>query len=933
MLTIGSLTFAVPAALLGLAALPALWWLLRVTPPAPRRIAFPPVRLLMTLVGREQQAIRTPPWLLALRLLLAALLVLAASRPVYDAGRGLPGDGPLVLLIDNGWASAHHWRSREDALHTAITAAEREGREVMLLATAAVGSVGDDNASSGGATPAVTSAAAAREIAAMLRPRPWATDRPAAVQRAEAAVAGPATVLWLSDGLGEPGGTAADRALYDRLASMGAVHLMVPAPSEATPLLRSEPGNGGGLTATAVRPAGDDALSISLRLLADDGSTLGRQPLDFAAGSLAARVVIEMPAEWLQKLARMEIEGLDSAAGVVLIDRRWQRRTVGIATEPGAVGEQPLLGRTFYVERALEPYAELRSGTVAELLKRQLAVLVLADIGRLDADTAERVRVWVEQGGVLLRFAGPRLAEAAGGAADPLLPVALRRGDRTLGGALSWGTGGQLAAFEPSSPFAGLAISPDIAVGRQVLAEPMLDEATRTWARLVDGTPLISGSKSGNGWLVLVHTTANADWSNLALSGLFVEMLRRIADLGLPGGGTVDTPLPPIETLDGFGRLGAPPKSARTIAAGQFASATAGPDHPPGYYGRPDARTALNLAPLLADPRPLTPLPRGWTTAAYGAETGIDPLPWLLAAATALALIDLAVSLRMRGMVGHGRRHPRVTAGPRSPAAAKRRWRTAMLALIAILSLSAPAKAAGVLADGTAPPPAVATSLAYVITGDSETDRLSLAALTGLGTVVNRRTAAELAPPVGVRPDRDDLSFYPLLYWPLVEPVRMPSPAAARNLAAYMRAGGTIVFDIRGGRSLAERADLRPFARALDLPPLVPVDADHVLRRSYYLLADLPGRYAGNPVWVEASGEHVNDGVSAVVAGANDWAGAWAVDEQLRPLHAVVPGGERQRELAYRFGVNLVMYVLTGNYKTDQVHLPAILERLRGTAK
>ena len=74
--------------------------------------------------------------------------------------------------------------------------------------------------------------------------------------------------------------------------------------------------------------------------------------------------------------------------------------------------------------------------------------------------------------------------------------------------------------------------------------------------------------------------------------------------------------------------------------------------------------------------------------------------------------------------------------------------------------------------------------------------------------------------------------------------------------------------------------------------------------------------------------ERVNDGVAGVVAGAGDWAGAWAVDDNFRPLLPVTPGGERQRELAYRFGVNQVMHVLTGNYKADQVHLPAILERL-----
>ena len=55
---------------------------------------------------------------------------------------------------------------------------------------------------------------------------------------------------------------------------------------------------------------------------------------------------------------------------------------------------------------------------------------------------------------------------------------------------------------------------------------------------------------------------------------------------------------------------------------------------------------------------------------------------------------------------------------------------------------------------------------------------------------------------------------------------------------------------------------------------------------------------------------------------------AWAVDGNGRPMFAVVPGGEQQREWAFRFGVNLVMYALTGNYKTDQVHVPALLERL-----
>ena len=71
-----------------------------------------------------------------------------------------------------------------------------------------------------------------------------------------------------------------------------------------------------------------------------------------------------------------------------------------------------------------------------------------------------------------------------------------------------------------------------------------------------------------------------------------------------------------------------------------------------------------------------------------------------------------------------------------------------------------------------------------------------------------------------------------------------------------------------------------------------------------------------------------NDGVASIIVGSNDWASAWAMDAAGRPVMPVIPGGDMQREMALRFGVNLVMYALTGNYKADQVHLPAIIERL-----
>jgi hypothetical protein len=912
MLSLGALSFAAPWALAALAAIPALWWLLRVSPPSPVRIVFPPFRLLAGLSSREESAVRTPWWLLALRLALAVSLILGVARPLLNAGE-LAGSGPVYLLVDDGWASANSWAERQAALAHIIDRAERRGRAVVLLPTAppAEESLADPSTQ--------LPPAKAREIVQALRPKPWATDRAAAIASLLRSADGnrwpPGSVVWIIDGIDQPEGTNKLSALLEKLERLGRVTLVVPRATDMPLLLKPGEATPNGLGLTVVRASAAGEMNVALRMVGDDRTPLARQTARFATGDRRARVVLDLPAELSRRLARVDVEGHETAGTVLLVDERWQRRAVGLLGDK-ASGEQPLLGADYYLERALQPFAEVRHGDVAGLLARPLAVLVLTDVGTPDPVTTEAIRRWVEQGGVLLRFAGPRLAREAS-VDDSLLPVALRAGDRTIGGALSWTGAGKLAPFEPSSPFHGLTVPDDLRFHRQVFAEPSLDIAERTWARLDDGTPLVTGARRGDGWVVLVHTTAGPDWSNLPFSGLFVDLLKRIVDLAQSGRARVDMPtLPPLEALDGFGRLGAPPLGTRAIAADDLGRIAVGPRHPPGLYGTPDTRRALNLGPSVAEPVAIGSLPGSVQTATLGESSEPDLRPWLLGTALVLAVIDFAASLALRGLLRLPSLRHRARVGG------------SVLALIVAAGLTCGAKAQALVADGTADPASLTTRLAYVRSGDAKLDETSRAGLAGLTAVVNRRTAAELGDPVGIDPEIEELAFYPLLYWPLVDFSRPLSPNAARKLTAYMRTGGTIVFDARGRSDAGDRAALRDLARALDLPPLVPLPQDHVLRRSYYLLSNLPGRRAGGTVWVEPSGEHVNDGVSSVVAGSDDWAGAWAVDEGQRPLFAVVPDGERQREQAYRFGVNLVMYVLTGNYKADQVHLPTILERL-----
>src|SRR5205814_1302323 len=242
------------------------------------------------------------------------------------------------------------------------------------------------------------------------------------------------------------------------------------------------------------------------------------------------------------------------------------------------------------------------------------------------------------------------------------------------------------------------------------------------------------------------------------------------------------------------------------------------------------------------------------------------------------------------------------------------------------------------------------TRLAYVITGDAEVDRTSKAGLQGLTLFLAQRTALEAGEPVGLDPARDELAFYPLIYWPIVPSAPKPSREALEHIDAYMKQGGTVLFDTRdaveapSGPGAESRGPgmqaLRAILSSLDIPELEPVRRDHVLTKTFYLLKDFPGRFSSGQLWVEALPStnddepasrpaRAGDGVSSIIITSNDFAGAWAMRQDGQAMLPLVSAEPRQREFAFRAGVNIVMYTLTGNYKADQVHVPAWFAPLR----
>ncbi|WP_136615923.1 MULTISPECIES: DUF4159 domain-containing protein [Mesorhizobium] len=933
------LSFGAPMVLWGLLALPVIWWLLRLTPPKPQTEIFPPLKILARVLKREETPQQSPWWLTLLRLLMAALIVAALADPVFNPREKLPAEGAaLALVIDNDWASAADWGKRVATAERLIKDAGSNGVPVVIAFTA----------EKANAEVGPFDAAAALDRLRAAKPRPIPTDRPAVYARVAGVLESlpGASVAVLADGLAAKG----DEAAFNTLLSKNAARV-VWATADRLSLtgLTAADNQVDGFALTAIRAPGDPApAQVTAGAFDDKGRRIADATLTFSPGETTATGTMAVPFELRNDFASIALDGERQAGAVRVLDESSKRRRVGLLSQAEADQAQPLLSPLYYIRRALQPFADLVEPSSADLadaipqiLDQKPAMIIMADIGTIPAQVRQRLVDWVDNGGTLVRFAGSRLAAA--GNDDDLLPVRLRTGERSLGGALSWTSPQPVTEFPKAGPFADLAPPTEVTVTRQVLAEPTPDIVERTWAALADGTPLVTGLKKGKGTLVLFHVTPEATWSNLPISGSFVEMLRRIVQLSRNQGAAIAnaeaaaTSLAPYRMIAADGTLVPPTPDARPLVPGPGALPVTF-ENPPGLYGSETGVFAHNLleadstlAPL-ARPQITVPV----TSIQYAFDESRNLKGALVAAALALMLLDTLAVFWMGGLFS---RRPRRAGAVATTAAV----------LIALGALFGHADLAR--ADDAKPGDEVAieaiskTRIAYVLTGVPGDDSISRAGLEGLTRFLVEKTALEPGAPAGVDISKDELSFYPLIYWPIDPAAPMPSQAAIARIDAYMQQGGTVLFDTRdqfangiGADSTSPATErLRDILGNLNVPPLEPVPSDHVLTKSFFILPEFPGRFAGSPLWVEASLDASNaenrpvrtgDGVSPIMITANDFAGAWAVDENGDPLLPTVPADPMQRIYALRAGVNIMMYMLTGNYKSDQVHVPILLERL-----
>ncbi|QEE09017.1 DUF4159 domain-containing protein [Bartonella kosoyi] len=927
------MSFAAPFLLLGLLFLPVIWWLLRITPPSPRKELFPPFRFLPKPTHQQETAKHTPWWLLLLRLTIAALVIIALARPTWNQKPiSFSGSQPLALIIDNGWASIKEWKKRISIAEMLLAQAEKQQKNIYLVATA------ENDISNVEPKPAKV----IKKHLMHLQPRPWPVNRVHILKEFSKINKGkPLDIAYLSDGL-QTNDDEQTFALLEELKPRNFLWYLTNI-SDLIGITSIE-NNDGNMVARIIRSTTHGTTPVTLSLYDLNNQLLGQFTKNFSEGETTALVPFDVPLELRNDIAWIKINNQNHAAATFLVDSHNKVSRVALLSPDTNEMTQPLLTPFYYIIKALQGHTQLinsggreLSTDIDHLLKQNPSVFIMGDMVNIPEKAEKKLSDFVNKGGTLIRFAGEKLSSAEH--YDSLLPVQLRQGQRSLGSIMSWTKPQKLAPFAKNSFFFDLPFPEDVTISRQILAEPIPDLFEKTWLSLSDGTPLITAAKRSKGTLILIHIAPDPTWSNLPLSGFFAQMLQKLITLG----SYENTNLTykekrtmvqnPWRTIAADGQLQVPPSDVvRLVFDAQ------NPPHPsyhtpPGLYGVKNDFYALNLlnhsSRLMKQSSLPTSLNKNPSSYDTKEKNLIGPL---LGLALLLFAFDHFLILWMGGIFSFNKR--------------RNLFFLPLIILIGLFSYDPRLHAQTTENYHDSVEAAGATHLAYVITNNHEIDTTSKSGLEALSQFIAERTMLTPGSVTALDLDKDELSFYPLIYWPIDVKGPILTPKSLEKINNFMKHGGTILFDTRDqiksnlnleGDATPETQRLRTILKGLNIPSIEPASTDHVIARSFYIMPDFPGLYRGSPLWVESSSTNkknknslsLGDNVSSLLITANNFAGAWALDEKGTWKYPLVPNDPMQRLWAFRAGLNIVLYVLTGNYKADQIHVPALLERFK----
>ena len=565
----------------------------------------------------------------------------------------------------------------------------------------------------------------------------------------------------------------------------------------------------------------------------------------------------------------------------------------------------------YYIKKAIKEDHNVFLNDLDNLLKENPSVIIFPESKKFDKKNRELILGWLNNGGLLIKFASNKSIYNKNIYFNSKnIPPSIRY----LGGDLSWEKDLNIKAFSDNSIFRNILVPKNIVIKKQLIFSKMDQIGIKVLAQLEDETPLITMRKVGNGKVLLFHFTANNDWTNIPMSNIFVEFLSKALLLSkLQNSNSSDT-LQIKSQINGFGFLedSTDIKSFESISL--LKNAIPSENALPGVYDNKDLAITLNLSGKIITNNFNINTYKNFNIKSYYENNVYDYSSFFLILVMLMLLIDILISSSLKNnffLLKLVRRKTNVLP---------------FLLTFLIFSFLDNSKANEYINN---------TFLAYIKIDDQNRNDISRDGLNALKETLIRRTSVSPKGVVGIDINKDPIFYYPFIYWPIEDKFLNINEQAKIKIKNYFKSGGIVLFDIlkfdRNTPLINSKSYLliKNFLMNIGVEDLNYIKNNHTISKSFYLLKKFPGRWDNKILLVDNNDLNLKDGVNSIIIGFNDWAGAWALDNNKYPLFPVVPGGERQREIAYRFGINIMMYALTGNYKSDQVHSKSILNRIK----
>ena len=894
------IAFHTPWLLAALVLLPLIWRWLRVVHAPQRILAFPALRFITPHPKPPRNTSVPPLWLRILRIIIIALTILAFASPYIPAPDNdsphpntLSAESPLLLVIDNGWASAAHWHTHMQTLRATLESLPEH--RFIILTTALPP---DDTADSRDLS--ILSARQAQDVVDTLSPQPWQPLNAQIAQFLKEMTAPSASprlknlggILWLHDGIDSPDKNTLLDSLHDYADQRDTPLYSLTSPSLSLPvILASPPADAEVHTPSLARVLAARAAPsrehppYHLQGFDADNRLLFNKPFHLRGQETLLDASAEQ-APFLHQLHSLRLISphLEPHAGGVLLHDGGRRLPTIFVLEPSSDSPPPLLNPSHYIAQALN--RSTHNSSLQDALDQRADIIFWHDHARIDSDEQEHLLDWLAQGGILVRFASPHVQDSDNH--PHLLPAPLYEITASAHGFLS-DTRDETSTlhFADNSPFHHLKPTSTHVNPTYAFIDPPQD--VHIWAYTDDHRPLISARSIASGWLVFFHAPLHPLRSDLALEALFPTILTTLTRLRpyqrTSSNQTPTTLWQPQQILDGWGQLSSPEPTTQALGV----DARPSPHTPPGIYATAYERRALNLGDALG-------VPTRFIDAPPPLQSPTPPRPQRLIQGWLLTLIILLLAVHALYLTRRNV-YPAVAAGV-----------FVFCALLPVLvSAQPPAENA----------PFYAPRIGYMLSHDDIQDNLSDSGLTQLTQFINRRTVARLGQPLPLTPQSPLLPFVPLIYWPLGATNTHLSPTEARIIEHYLSKGGIILFDSIDGSARLQSS--------LSLPPLVPIDDEHTVTRSFFLIPLSLWRKTNTPLPWSDHHAQANTLTASVFASQHNWAQLWRSHLYVPQQASVLT----RQELAMRFGLNLVLYALTGNYKRDQIHALTIIERLK----